>query len=78
MNIIKVLRQEAAKLEKESSHITHQLNSIRTAIHALNGASGASTHGAPRRKMSAAARARIAKAQRLRWAKVRQANNKTK
>ena len=77
MDIIKVLRAEQAKLEKESHRITHQLNGIRTAIHALNSSIPTRTV-TTKRKMSAAARARIAKAQRLRWAKVRQAKNKAK
>ena len=76
MNIVKVLRAEETKLEKEAGRITHRLNSIRAAIHALNGTSNRTA--TTKRKLSAAARARIAKAQKLRWAKVRQANAKAK
>src|SRR5260370_36587513 len=55
MDIVKVLRNEESKLMKESGRITHQLESIRTAIAALGGKRG------PRagRKLSAAHRAAI-------------------
>ena len=73
MNILAALKQEQAKLQQ-------QLKGILGAITALNG----STHHAPsrakvvshpgvnrKRTMSAAARARISKATKERWAKFR-------
>src|SRR2546428_1074333 len=64
MNILQVLKAERDKSAR-------QVNALDTAIRALSGlnSTGASTRG--RRTMSAAARARIAAAQRARWAKVK-------
>jgi hypothetical protein len=76
MDIVKVLRREESKLVKESGRIAHQLASIRTAIHALAGKTARTGHA--KRKVSAASRAKMAKAQRERWAKVKksEANKK--
>lgn len=72
MDILQALKQEHTKLQ-------HQLKGIETAIAALNGSNSASsrahvvTRGAvtPKRTMSAAARAKISKATKERWAKYR-------
>lgn len=69
MDILVALKQEEAKLEK-------QLNGVRTAISALNGRSGqasgaAVSRGGGRRNLSAAARAKISRAAKARWAKFR-------
>ena len=69
MDIVKVLRREESKLMKESSRITHQLASIRMAMGALSGKTVRTGH--TKRKISAASRAKMAKAQRERWAKVK-------
>jgi uncharacterized protein YlxW (UPF0749 family) len=58
-NLTSVLNQ----LQKERTRLTVQLERLKTAISALNGTSG--------NRMSAAGRARIAAAQRARWAKVK-------
>jgi len=62
MDILSALKSEASKLQK-------QLNSINSAIGVLGGKNGVGR--GKKRHMSASARARIAKAQRARWAKVR-------
>jgi hypothetical protein len=67
MNIVAALKREEAKLQK-------QLTGIQGAIRTLAGVS--SNGNSTRRKkrgMSAAGRARIAAAQRKRWAKVKRA-----
>ena len=69
MDILAALRQEEGKLQ-------HQLKGIQIAIAALNGSHSRATivtpNGATRRRtMSAAARARISKATKARWAKFR-------
>jgi hypothetical protein len=76
MDIVKVLRKEESKLVKEAGRITHQLASIRMAIGALAGKTARTGH--TKRKVSAASRAKMAKAQRERWAKVKksEANKK--
>lgn len=73
MDILAVLRKEEGRLQ-------HQLNGIRVAIGALNGSHSslviATTAGKRKRTMSAAARARISKATKARWAKFRAEKSK--
>ena len=77
MDILAALRQEEGKLQ-------HQLKGIQGAIAALNGSHSGSSrattttpNGATRKRtMSAAARARISKATKARWAKFRAENAK--
>jgi len=58
-----------AQLEQERAQLTSQLTALSSALAILN---GSTSYGATRRKtMSPAARARIAAAQRARWAKVK-------
>jgi len=72
MDILVALKQEEAKLQR-------QLKGIQEAIIALNGSHATSTdaplipdtQGGRKRTMSAAARARISKATKARWAKFR-------
>jgi hypothetical protein len=72
MDVIAALRDEATKLKK-------QLDTVLHAMHLLGGSKGkAKSKTAPikRRRMSAAGKARIAAAQKARWAKVRAAKKK--
>src|SRR4029077_1433719 len=62
-NLTAVLNQ----LQQERSRLTAQLESVNSAISALNG----TTNNRSGRRISAAGRARIAAAQRARWAKTR-------
>ena len=62
-NLTSVLNQ----LEQERSRLANQLESLSSALSALNGTGNVRTS----RKMSAAGRARIAAAQRARWAKTK-------
>jgi hypothetical protein len=73
MNIVEALHTEEAKLER-------QLTAVKSAIAALNGGGRAavssghvsSTNGTSgKRTMSAAVKAKIARAARARWAKIR-------
>jgi hypothetical protein len=67
MDVIAVLREEANKLKK-------QLDTVLHAMHLLGGSKGrtkSKTVPIKRRRMSAAGKARIAAAQKKRWAKVR-------
>jgi hypothetical protein len=65
MDIVATLKREEAKLQK-------QLTGIQGAIKALVGvSSNGNSTGNKRRGISAAGRARIAAAQRKRWARVR-------
>ena len=79
MNILAALRQEEAKFEKEVSAAQQQLDNVRAAMKLLGGISGSGkTTGGKKRGMSAAARARISKATKERWAKFRAAKAKKK
>jgi hypothetical protein len=72
MDVIAALQTEAAKLKK-------QLDTILQAMHLLGGSESTSkskTIPIKRRGMSAAGKARIAAAQKARWAKVRAAKKK--
>jgi hypothetical protein len=63
------------QLKKEQHQLTRQLKGVAAALAAFGGAYG---KGYRRRKLSAAGRARIAAAQRARWAKVRGTGNSRK
>jgi hypothetical protein len=87
MDILAALKQEEAKWEKEVSAAQHQLENVRAAIKLLGGTGSSSkatgnssgkTTGGKKRVMSAAARARISKASKERWAKFRAAKAKGK
>ena len=64
-NLVVVLRN----LEQERARLASQLGRLNSAISALTGVSHGGTRPTP--KISAAGRARIAAAQRARWAKVK-------
>jgi hypothetical protein len=87
MDILVALKQEEAKWEKVLSAAQQQLDNVRAAIKLLGGmgssakAAGSSsgkTTGGKKRVMSAAARAKMAEAQKERWAKFRAAKAKGK
>jgi hypothetical protein len=72
MDVIAALQDEATKLKK-------QLDTVLHAMHLLGNGYGKSKRKAvpiKRRRMSAAGKARIAAAQKKRWAKVRAAKKK--
>ena len=72
MNILGALRQEEAKFEKQVSRVQQQLDTVRAAMKLLGGMNGSDkTIGRKKRVMSAAARAKIGKATKKRWAKFR-------
>ena len=87
MDILAALRQEETKFEKEVSAAQRQLDNVRAAMKLLGGmgssakatgiSSGKAT-GQKKRVMSAAARAKISKATKERWAKLRAAKAKGK
>ena len=87
MDILAALRQEEAKWEKEVSAAKQQLDNVRAAMKLLGGmgssgkataSSSGKTTGGKKRVMSAAAKARISKASKDRWAKFRAAKGKGK
>src|SRR5260370_14825479 len=68
-SVVQILKKEHARLTKEIKGIAGALSAFGASY-----AKGTRTHGG----MSAAGRARIAAAQRARWAKVKAKNNKGK
>ena len=80
MDILAALRQEETKLQKQADAAKQQLDTVRAAIKIL--ARGVASNGEPigkkKRVMSAAARAKISKGTKERWAKYRAAKGKGK
>jgi hypothetical protein len=71
MDILAAIKREEKKLEKQLGRVQHQLNGIRAAAKALGDSTNRELKTAKKRVLSAAARAKIGKATRERWAKFR-------
>jgi hypothetical protein len=71
MNILGAIRGEERKLEKQLGKLQHQLDDVRAAAKVLGRSTSRQLTGVKKRVMSAASRAKIAKAARKRWAKVK-------
>ncbi|HUE44318.1 MAG TPA: hypothetical protein VMP12_12155 [Candidatus Sulfotelmatobacter sp.] len=71
MDILTAIRREERKLEKELGKLQHRLSGVREAAKALGHSAQREVAGVKKRVLSAAGRAKIAKAARKRWAKVR-------
>jgi len=86
MNILAALTQAEAKLKKQADKVRQQLQALRAARKILGREVGSGGKpigkkkrvGKKKRKMSAAARAKIGKATKERWAKFRAAKAKGK
>jgi hypothetical protein len=79
MDILVALKQEETKLQKQADAAKQQLDTVRAAIKILGGGVANSDKPIGKKKvMSAAARAKIGKATRERWAKFRAAKAKAK
>jgi len=82
MNILAALRHEEAKLQKQADKVHQQLDAVRAARKILGRevTSSGKPIGKKRKKnvMSAATKAKIAKAAKERWAKYRAAKAKGK
>jgi len=71
MDILAAIKREERKLEKQLGKLQHQLNGVRAAAKALGHSMNRELTGAKKRVLSAAARAKIGKAAKKRWAKFR-------
>jgi hypothetical protein len=79
MDILAALKQEEGKWEKQASAAQQRLDNVRAAMKFLGGmSSSGTTTGGKKRVMSSAARARISKASKKRWAKFRAAKARGK
>jgi hypothetical protein len=71
MDILAAIKREERKLEKQLGKLQQQLNGVRAAAKALGDSTSREITGVKKRVLSAAGRAKIAKAAKKRWAKVR-------
>jgi len=71
MNILAAIKREERKLEKELGQLQKQLDRVRAAGKAMGNSTSRELTKFKRRVMSAATRAKIARAAEKRWAKVR-------
>jgi hypothetical protein len=71
MDILAAIKREERKLEKQLGKLQHKLNGVRAAAKALGDSTNRELKGVKKRVMSAAARAKIGKAAKKRWAKFR-------
>jgi hypothetical protein len=80
MDILAALKQAEAKLKKQADIVRKQLDAVRAAMKILGRevATSGKRIGRKKRVMSAAARAKISKATKERWAKFRAAKAKGK
>ena len=76
MDLLAAIKREERKLERELSKLQHQLNGVRAAAKALGAKTVREVTQVKKRVMSAAARAKISKATKARWAKFRAEKNK--
>ena len=76
MHILAAIKREEKRLEKRLGKLQHQLNGIRAAAKALGDSTNRELKAVKKRVMSAAARAKISKATKARWAKFRAAKGK--
>ncbi len=79
MDLLATIKREERKLEKELGQLQHKLNGVRAAAKALGDKTVREVTQVKKRVLSAAARAKISKATKARWARFRaQAKKVTK
>jgi hypothetical protein len=71
MDILSAIKREEKKLEKQLGRLQHQLSGVRAAAQALGNSAGKELKRVKKRTLSAAARAKIGKAAKKRWARFR-------
>jgi hypothetical protein len=71
MDILAAIKREERNLEKQLGNIEQRLNGVRAAAKALGDSTSRELTRTKKRVMSAAARAKIGRAARKRWAKFR-------
>jgi hypothetical protein len=78
MDILAAIKREEIKLEKQLGKLQHRLTGIRAAAEALGDSTAREVATVKKRVMSAAARAKIGRATKKRWAKFRAQAKKAK
>jgi hypothetical protein len=71
MDILAAIKREERKLESQLGKLQHKLNGVRAAAKALGHKASREVKAVKKHVMSAAARAKISKATKARWAKFR-------
>jgi hypothetical protein len=71
MDILAAIKREEKKLEKKLHKLQHELNGVRAAAKALGVSTSKELKVVKKRVLSAAARARIGRATKKRWAEFR-------
>ena len=71
MDILAAIKREERQLEKQLGSIQQRLNGVRAAAKALGDSTGRELNSTRKRVLSAAARAKIGRAAKKRWAKFR-------
>ena len=71
MNILTAIKREERRLEKQLGKLQHQLDGLRKAAKALGKSTGNELARVQKRVLSAAAKAKMSKAAKKRWAKIR-------
>jgi hypothetical protein len=71
MDILAAIKREERKLGKQLGKLQHQLNGVRAAAQVLGDSTSREATRVKKRVLSAAARARIGRAAKKRWAKFR-------
>jgi hypothetical protein len=71
MSILAAIKREEKKVKKELGKLQHELNGLQAAAKALGDSTIHELTGVKKRVMSAAARAKIGKAAKKRWARFR-------
>jgi hypothetical protein len=76
MDILTAIKREERKLDMQVSKLQHRLKGVRAAAKAIGDSTNRELTGMKKRVLSAAARAKIRKAAKKRWAKFRAEKSK--
>jgi len=76
MDLLAAIKREERKLEKELSKLQNKLSGVQAAARALGSKASREITQVKKRVMSAAAKAKIGKATKARWARFRDGKNK--
>jgi hypothetical protein len=71
MSILAAIKREEKKVQKQLSKLQHQLSGSQAAAKAMGDSTSREPKGVKKRVMSVAGRAKIAKAAKKRWAKIK-------
>jgi hypothetical protein len=71
MSILAAIKSEEKKVQQELGKLQHQLSSLQAAAKALGNSTSRELRTVKKRVMSAASRAKISKAAKQRWAKIK-------